>query len=540
MTTPAAAGLVTLPWVDWASLFGGPSLRRLEGELLPSFLKRQRWFGGRTRELSRVAITDVARCPGDDAVLTLLRAEYRDGGSEAYLLPLARVRGVEASTILTQAPAAVLARVSEPRGEPGAILLCDGVWAPPLRRALLDLVVGAGTLETRGGRLVGRPGAHLAEMVGDGPDTLADRLVSAEQSNTSIRYGDRLMLKLFRRPGPGENPEREISELLTDRADFPAVARFGGAIDYVRAGQPDTTCAVLQGFVANQGDGWTWLLEEIRGLVADAPAEPQAPAPRSPIASWLDAGATVVAAEAHPSLRAIGRLARRTAELHAALAVPRGLAAFDPEEAGAADLAAMAEAMDGAAARTLDALAAARDQSYLPDSPLVRKVLGGRADIGRVFAAVRGIEGPVVRTRIHGDYHLGQVLRSGDDFVIVDFEGEPARPLAERRAKHTPYRDVAGMLRSLAYVAAAAAGAGTRERDAANRWLAAAGRRFLDDYRDAAAAAGLRLGGEGALAPLLRALLVDKALYELRYELDNRPTWVDIPLQGVLACALEA
>ena len=281
---------------------------------------------------------------------------------------------------------------------------------------------------------------------------------SAEQSNTSILFGDKLIMKLFRRQQPGPNPDTEIGRYLTESTHFTHIAPFGGAIEYTRKGQEPSTVAMLQGLVSNEGDGWQWTLEELdryyeasaaqnfaQGAVPDGPASllqlsaaRETAFAREHVGSYLDAAAL---------------LGRRTAEMHLALASPTHDPAFMPEPLNSTDIDLLREELIAHASSAFDALK--ENVARLPDGVLERAglVLSRKSLVLDRFRQLSANEIHALRTRIHGDYHLGQVLRSKGDFVILDFEGEPARSLAERRTKQSPLKDVAGMLRSFSYAA---------------------------------------------------------------------------------------
>jgi maltose alpha-D-glucosyltransferase/alpha-amylase len=299
-------------------------------------------------------------------------------------------------------------------------------------------------------------------------------------------------MKVFRRLTEGNNPEEEITRFLTECTGFRGSPRLAGALAYDAGTGTPATVAVVQEFIADGVDGWRWMLDRL--------------------------------AAGDPTLDALRRLGGTTAGLHRALATPAGDPAFDPEPATPADVAAWAEAVGRQ-------VALAREAAPAHAWP----------DVGDSLAAAGGLGGLVGTDRIrhHGDFHLGQVLRvnARDAFVIIDFEGEPLRPLAERRRKHSPLRDVAGMLRSLAYAAetarAADAARGARLQD----WERAARAAFVQGYLDAARPAAFLPGDEQAFHRAVAVFELEKAAYEVVYEADHRPDWIDIPLRGVAAAA---
>ena len=398
------------------------------------------------------------------------------------------------------------------------------------------------------GRLDARASTAFANA--HGGQKLAARVGSAEQSNSSILYGKQLILKLFRRLQPGENPDVEIGRFLTEAAHFPRIAPFLGEITITPATGERTTVAMLQGLVANQGDGWQWFLDQIApyfGAVGSLPAPPKTPSPGfvrhpEPAAEALQ--------YAGPALEAAALLGRRTAEMHLALAMTTDDPAFAAEAFRMEDLRRDARRIDAQIVATLDAVKgklATLVDVIADDAALL---LSRRRELIARAHAIERVEAAGKRIRIHGDYHLGQTLRTGGDsvpgdFVLLDFEGEPARPLAERRQKQSPLKDVAGMVRSFSYAAhsglnqfvAEGMGDGAAERLAAwaKLWEHSTSGEFLRAYCATIAADPSLLPAPEQAQSLFTAYLLEKALYELLYELNNRPTWLRIPIGGILS-----
>jgi maltose alpha-D-glucosyltransferase / alpha-amylase len=412
----------------------------------------------------------------------------------------------------------------------------------------------------RTGRLEARASSAFSSHPAS--EHLFSKTGSAEQSNTSIIYGKQLILKLFRRLQPGENPDVEIGRFLTEGAHFPHVAPLMGEITITAASGEKTTVAMLQGLVANQGDGWQWFLEQLSRFFPSisallAPPETHTPSflnERKPLREALE--------HAGPSIKAVALLGRRTAEMHLALATPTDDPAFAAEPMTTEDLirdARRIEAQTTAALDTIKARISTLNDQAAGDAGLLisrRLILLARAN------AISGVSAAGQRIRIHGDYHLGQTLRTSGaskvngiesgaedgDFVLLDFEGEPARLLSERRQKQSPLKDVAGMIRSLSYAAHSGldqfltANQGAEHtQDTENLtawadfWQNSASCEFLRTYRETIAANPAMLPSAQQSQALLDAFLLEKALYELLYELNNRPSWLRIPLAGILA-----
>jgi maltose alpha-D-glucosyltransferase/alpha-amylase len=379
-----------------------------------------------------------------------------------------------------------------------------------------------------------------------GTDPLPARTGSAEQSNTSILYGGKLIMKLFRRLQPGENPDTEIGRFLTDVAHFPRIAPFLGDITLHTQSSEPTTIAMLQGLVQNEGDGWQWTLDELSRFY-DSCANCPTPEDLGSAPSFLTDTPTPTLADEHAGLYldAAALLGRRTAEMHLALATTTDDPAFAAEPYTTDALAIDAKRIETQISQTLDALR--RGMSQLTDvtADSAALLLSQRIDLLTRAQAVSSAppEAAGQRIRIHGDYHLGQILRTKADYVILDFEGEPARSLAERRAKQSPLKDVAGMLRSFSYAAYAGLDQFAQRRPEAAKnsepwarlWQNAVATEFLRAYKLSVAANPHLIPQPAQAQALLNAYLLEKSLYELLYELNNRPAWVRIPLAGILA-----
>ncbi len=391
--------------------------------------------------------------------------------------------------------------------------------------------------------------------------SLASRVGSAEQSNTSILYGKRLILKLFRRIEPGENPDVEIGRFLTEVAHFPRIAPFYGDITTRLTADGKTTTAMLQGLVANQGDGWQSFMEYLSGFfpaVANLPAPPDTSTASFVSQRELLREATAYAGDA---LDAAATLGRRTAEMHLALATPNDDAAFAPEPLTYEDLAADARRIDAQINSTLEALKVKLPSLKDLTADDAALLLSRRIHLFARAHAITSFTPAGQRIRIHGDYHLGQTLRTEAepmaqtaepsaqnkaDFVLLDFEGEPARPLAERRQKQSPLKDVAGMIRSFSYAAYAGLDQYLNSTSTTNAsvealtawailWQNSLAAEFLRAYRETISSNPTLLPPPQESQALLSAYLLEKALYELLYELNNRPAWLRIPLSGILA-----
>jgi trehalose synthase-fused probable maltokinase len=471
----------------------------------------RRWFGSKNRDVSAVIPADYAAVPGTTGLLALFDVVFSDQGRERYCIPVA---------------------------PPGASQepFVDAMVEPAFCLALLEAIRNDATLAGTRGAFRFTATAVLAEILPTAPRE--SRPIGGEQSNTSVVYDRRAILKLFRRLESGPSPELELTDFLTRQAAFPGAARLAGALTYQGEGAEPVTLAVLHEFVPNQGDAWTATLERLGEYYAAAIEGKGEESPDPVFARAL------AAADAHEATR-LGAL---TGRLHRALASAPPGHALAPDPITTGDVAVWVEEMLAQLGRTTEALAAG-----LPGLPpaLCETAQRVAADGVRLGPALRALDtlatGGVLKVRVHGDYHLGQLLRTADGFAILDFEGEPARALAERRAKQCVLKDVAGMLRSFAYAARIAfdrrleasphdARLGERLRPWGEMWEDGVRAAFLDGY----------LGEVGrpsgpTLVPsereqfdrALHAYELDKALYELGYELANRPAWVSVPLAAL-------
>jgi len=390
-------------------------------------------------------------------------------------------------------------------------------------------------------------GKVFQQVLGSAETPLQVRRGSAEQSNTSILYDERFILKIFRRLAPGLNPDSEIGQYLTEKTSFRQIPPFAGSIECTAASGESCTLAMLQGLVANEGDGWKWTLEELnRYLETCAPiAFPETINSESKDPVDLSETPTSQLARDHVGiyLDTAAMLGRRTAEMHLALASPTSDPAFSPEPMAAQELETLLMDLRQHASEVFDLLK--ERVSFLPDEvvELAAEVLSKRRRILDQFNGLRLDKLRTVRTRIHGDYHLGQVLKVKSDFVILDFEGEPARPVAYRRAKHCPLKDVAGMLRSFSYAAyGSLINYTTRHNEDVTLlepwvmlWERSVASEFLRSYRDTAHDSEFLPSNSADFRKLLDIFLLDKALYEVLYEMNSRPAWLRIPLMGILS-----
>jgi maltose alpha-D-glucosyltransferase/alpha-amylase len=477
-------------------------LNETGAEALPNWLETRRWFADKGRDITGAAIEDalVERVGLDWLALAVARVTFADGPMAHYLLPLALTKSEESAETISRVETGNLTGV-----------VVDATDRPWFGGWLLDHL--AGTSDQAHGNwnfaAHSAAGADIGAARGTSPT-----VVRAEQSNSSLRFGDILIVKLFRRLQPGLNPDEEVLRALAD-VKFERVPRYVGSVTWRSADGAPYAVALAQGFVPNIGDGWSWILQRLAGVAAGD----------------FDPGADLFAAEQ--------RLGQRTGELHVALGTVQA-PGFPPETT---DRAAIDRDTDRTRAAIDDTILLLQERrSHMPSdiaSRLPDVMAGLRALDER--ANGYGDELGTRRVRVHGDYHLGQTLRTPDrDWVVIDFEGEPARSLEERRQRASVLKDVAGMLRSFAYARGAAERSAEPPADRSARsrlesWETGARRAFLAGYRQALATE-LRFvpDDNAAFARALAAWELDKALYEVAYEVRNRPDWLALPLRSLL------
>jgi maltose alpha-D-glucosyltransferase/alpha-amylase len=533
---------------SWEQVLKGRVKSQLE-DLLPVYLRGKRWFGGKAQQVKKAAIQEsVSLQEGAFTALIVFAAiDYMDGSSETYVLPLAFACGPAAEEALNESRWAALARLRiKSTGEEG--ILFEATVLKDFGKALIQAINRHYRRKSAAGELICSRTPAFRRICEVNPASLEPSLLGAEQSNTSLSYASCFILKLFRRLQEGTNPDLEIGRFLTEKG-FAHIPPVAGALEYRSGRQNPQTIGILQGFVPNQGDAWEYTLNTLTHYYEHILArQSEKTAPTVPRASFLGLAACPIPSDVSESigiyLESVHILAQRTAELHRVLASPAADPKFAPEPFSKLYQRSLYQSMRTHAGRTLPLLR--RHLKNLPEDvqQAAREILEMKKDILERFHALLDLKISGLRTRCHGDFHLGQVLFTGKDFVIIDFEGEPARPISERQIKRSPLRDVAGMLRSFHYAAYSALislekqGVVQPESMAyleswANFWYVWICAVFLNVYLEQAAGSGFLPDSREEIQILLDALLLEKAIYELGYELNNRPGWVRIPICGI-------
>jgi maltose alpha-D-glucosyltransferase / alpha-amylase len=535
---------------SWENVLKGNSLQQLQQSVLPEFVRKCRWFQSKSRTIDRLAIIDrfVIEIDSSAVYLCFVEVSFSEGAPELYVLPLHFLAEEGAGTDPTKEfPEALICRL---KFDDKAGFLYDGLYNAKFRQQLFDIIARRRVVRGDGSKLTGRPGPGFAAILGDRELPLASQVARSEQSNSSVIYDKTFFLKLYRRMEEGIHPELEIGRFLSDRIRFEHVAPLAGGLEYRKSGAEPVSVALLQGFSANQGDAWTFTLSEVRQFVDQALAHRE---------EAKDAGQPVVAPPGadvstellemmtgfYPEMVAL--LGRRTGEFHLALSSRSDDPAFAPEPFALLYQRSVYQSTRSRTKKVMDLLR--RNLETVPEAlrPEAEALLAMEPEILAIFQKFVLRKFSAMKTRIHGDYHLGQVLYTGNDFVIIDFEGEPVKSLSERRIKQSPLKDVAGMIRSFYYAANIVLMQRTHVRAEdvpylqpwTQAWYRYNANIFFNSYLLTVTGAPFMPADRDEIDIMLQSFMLDKAVYELGYELNNRPEWLSIPLRSIVELVAE-
>ncbi len=517
-------------------------INNIVNDVLPTYLQKMRWFGGKARTIHSINIAGYTKVSAAELEVSLLLAEivYQNGLPEIYQLPLAMATGSDADTIKNTFPAAVVCLISAESGE-GVVY--DALYSEAYRQFILKEIATNALYES-----LKFSGTALINEYVQQRSTVKSRILSAEQSNSSVIFDDKFFLKIFRKVDRSANPDLEITKYLTEQTSFTHLPAYVGDMQWVTS-KGNMVLAMMQQVVENNTDGWGYVLDRLSSYNEKILAQPSLKNNPPSIAGSVFEPVDMTALphelqelfEASVTER-IKLLGVRTGELHLALAEGKK-ADFRPEEFSLHYQRSMFSSFQSLVRRSYQTLARNMDRLDANEQAIANQIAGMKEEVLARFRKIYQKKFDVSKIRIHGDYHLGQTLFTGKDIIILDFEGEPASSYSERRLKRNALRDVAGMLRSFHYAAYASLLLNKSLTDAdvatltpfTELWQHYMSNLFLRAYLDTVNGSKLIPADEQDTQTLLETYILEKAVYELAYELNNRPDWVRIPMQGILS-----
>ena len=542
--TQVNATLPLLKIQKWKDLEDRENVEVLEGGFLYNYLLKLRWFGGKSRIVESLRIIKHARIPlqENNAVIFLIEIYYDSGLPETYQLPVAFGKGDFSTKIIENCPQAVICRLRV--GDEDGILY-DAIYGLDLQQAILNkmannqsITLKNSVIEFSGNRVLKK---HVQEH-----DKIIPKVLSGQQSNTSITYDNRFFLKLFRKVDRAINPDLEIIQFLTEQAKFKNIPAFIGAIEWKYENE-GMVLGLMQELIESSSDAWTYMLDRLddfnERILSQEDIKRLPPLKGSIIEPipYEDIPAEMKELLEGPVAERAHLLGIRTGELHIALASGVDFPNFKPEPYSLHYQRSLFAGLQSLVRGTFQSQS--RNLKKLPDDVRqeAEEVIALKDEILKVFQNIYKKKIDVVKIRIHGDYHLGQVLFTGKDFIITDFEGEPARSYSERRLKRSPLRDVAGMIRSFHYAAYGGLFLDNQIRKEdisrlmpyADQWHHYMSGFFMKAYLDTVKGSAFIPKSKEDMHTLMTTFLLEKAIYELNYELNNRPDWLIIPLRGI-------
>ncbi len=516
--------------------------------LLLSYIRKSRWFRGKSRKVKSLRLLDTIKILADEfnTYILIVSINYIEIKPEIYVLPVSIATGEDAAAIRHDTPYSV---ISNARFEGIDGLLYDGTYDRNLQAKLLDIIYTSGRIKGRKGSIYGKPGKILNKLVKKNELPLNSHVISADQSNTSILYSDKLFFKIYRNPDEGKNPEVEILKVLTENTQFTQLPPFAGSLEYLYPGKENISLAILVGFAENKGNAWdlteTFINQYFERILT---SDQEIPQPNyGQIPAMLD-DYKQEGAESLDNLidgfflEMVDLLGERTADMHLALASEKTNPDFVPEAFSLLYQKSMYQTFRTLIKRTYSDIRSQRKKIPEENEALLNVILGNESNLlNHIKIALESGKISSMKTRIHGDYHLGQVLFTGKDFIIIDFEGEPVRSLSARKLKYCPFRDIAGMLRSFHYAIYMGLlkeedmypGSSTHLNPWLEHWYQRVSFRFLRSYLKKAEGAAFIPQKSEDVENLINLFLVEKAVYEIDYEMNNRPDWLKIPLNGL-------
>jgi maltose alpha-D-glucosyltransferase/alpha-amylase len=532
--------LTTRAWTSFA-----PELtKQLESRLLLRYMRRSRWFRQKSLKVRKLEIEDAfAFGKGENLVWSLhVGVEFSNDQRETYVVPLAIAMGERSDEIVNDAPGAAIARI----GAEDSGLLYDGIYSETFRNELLQMLARRKRTSGRSGSLQIDRSKRRRQALAEAAQTPSSRVLRTEQSNSSILYGEDFFLKVFRKLERGINPDVELGRYLSEEHGFAHVPPYVADVRYQYPDGEEASMGIMIDFVPNQGTVMSFTRETIdRYFDTIVSSETELSVPKAP-ASLFDVEPDNVPEqflelEDGFFLEMVELLGRRTGEMHLMLGAERDEPAYKPEPFSRLYQRSLYQSLRSLLRRTIETVRSSREEAPAEAREQLDRLLGSESRILERFSKITSTKIDARKIRIHGDYHLEQVLFTGRDFVIIDMEGEPARSLSERRLKFSAFRDVAGMIRSFHYAIHGryleAAAVRPEDADAlapwVRPWYTYVSGLFLNSYLETVDDAPFVPSDRRALETLLDVFLLEKAVYEVGYESNNRPDWVRIPLDGI-------
>jgi trehalose synthase-fused probable maltokinase len=527
---------------SWQNIFEDKELvQTLLTKNFPAYLQKCRWFGGKSKKIKQFRIQYLLVFPFLDthAYLLIIEANYIAAYSESYFLPLFFTEDEENKKIDRKAIITTL----DIAGKQGVLM--DAIYDEDFRQAIFQDIVAQKQVNLNEGALCFNRGSILDAYPTENP--IKSVVLKVDQSNTSVIYEDKFFFKIYRNLFREINPDVEITRFLTENAGFQHSPVYAGSLTWKRPDSPDVSLGLMQQKVENEGDAWTYLngkvktfFEKVRELRHDLKELEKVPLYK-PL-SIRDLEPEMVDLIGYETLKSIEKLAQRTAEMHIAISSDRSNYTFMPASFNEDYAVWLKNRLSYQLDRRIDLVEKNLDELEGLALEYAKTFLEKKEEIINIFINFNESKMMGKRIRIHGDYHLGQVLRKGDDFVILDFEGEPESTIRDRKVKQPPIKDVAGMIRSFHY----AVYANIFEQmdlnmlpfdeliEAGSRYYRSIVAVYLNSYLKTAMANSLAIGYEAEIDYLLKYHLLEKAIYELGYEMNSRPTWALIPLKGII------
>ncbi len=530
---------------SWEEIFNQTNIRKLEAEILPQYLSGCRWFGGKSRSIRTIRISDIISLENkrDKVKLLFIDVNYTGGSPETYLLPLSFIFRNGHKVEALDLHKGIVCRLFINRKEG---FLYDGVYNKNMHEIFLDIIAKKKKISNDGKMLIGQQGRKFKSLLAEQILPLPSTILKAEQSNTSILYSNKFFMKLFRKLDSGMNPDIEITKYLTEKKNYQNTPVFAGHIEYSNRKKELTSICLLQSYIPSESDAWKYTLDHVKNyfdlvLAHHNPlkTDPEVAGPKSKNKekNLVDMSSLIDGIY----LQMLRKLGQRTGEMHIKLSEEAQNPDFKSETFSMLYQRSVFQAM-GSQERVVFKLLK-KNLNKINESlqQEASAILTDEKKIMQRLKLIMQTKYSAKKIRIHGDYHLGQVLFTGKDFIIVDFEGEPARPLSERKLKRSAIRDIAGMLRSLHYAAYVTLFLNKSIRDedvailqsAAEDWYKYVSNVFIESYYQTIGEAEFLPKTGLEFKNLLQIYLLDKAIYELGYELNNRPDWLIIPLRGI-------